>query len=138
MFPLQQLHYGCLCGRNDDDAAVLAATHKPPVGWYVHTCGHFERFITAGGHTQLIYNSRRTRTQLIECLLQTDRSCRFQSCGGFVLYKTQTFVHVRKNLNVTKNMLTADAVTAKSKSSTITVRRKRHMHMTNLFAEANI
>lgn len=109
MFPLQQLHYGRLCGRDNNDASVLTATHKSSMCWYVHTCGHFKRFVITGNHTQLIYNSSRTRIQLIKCLLQTNRRCHFQPCGGFVWYKRKTLVHVRKKLK-TLNTFTVDSV----------------------------
>ena len=111
MLPLQQLHYGCLRGRYNNDASIFTATNESSVGWYVHTCGHLKRFITTGNDTQLIYNSGRTRIQFIKCLLQTNRSSHFQLCGGFVWYKRKTFKHFRKNIKHIKiNVLTDDSV----------------------------
>lgn len=97
VFPLQQLDDGCLRGRYNNDAPIFAATNKSSMFWYVHTCCYFKRFIAIGDHTQLIYNSSWIRVELIECFLQTNRSCDFQPCRGLVLYKRKTLSMLKKN-----------------------------------------
>lgn len=84
VLPLQQLHDGRLGGGHDDDASVLTAANEPSVCRYVHACGDFKRFTAVGNHTQLVYNSSRTRIQFIKCFLQTNRGGHFQLCGGLV------------------------------------------------------
>lgn len=67
---LQQLHDGGLRGRHDDDAAVLAAAHQPPVRRDVHAGRHPQRLAHVGNDAQLVDDPRGTRAQLVKSFLE--------------------------------------------------------------------